>query len=335
MKKIKIGQIGVGHDHAALIFSTLRQYPDVFDLVGYAIPEDDDDFVDAHRFEGARRMTVEELLAVDGLQAVTVETCERQLTKYAKLAADRGLAVHMDKPGGLLLPDFEELISTVKEKGIVFHTGYMYRYNPVVEKLRRQIAEGKLGEIHSVEAHMDCHHTDQKRQWLGQFPGGMMFFLGCHLIDLCIFLRGFPDEIVPYNAVTGVGGVTAEDYGFAVLKYKNGVSFVKTSAAEIGGFMRRQLVVCGSKGTVQLLPIEAFPENGRDLEHYTGVREVFDEPKGWGSDGERYDTPPFQRYGAMMRAFAAYVAGERENPFTPDYELKIYRALLAACGQKI
>ena len=41
MKKIRIAQIGTGHDHAADIFATLNFLSDIFEVVGYAeVPED-------------------------------------------------------------------------------------------------------------------------------------------------------------------------------------------------------------------------------------------------------------------------------------------------------
>ena len=41
MRKVKIAQIGIGHDHAGQIMNTLRNMSEVFEVVGYAIPEDD------------------------------------------------------------------------------------------------------------------------------------------------------------------------------------------------------------------------------------------------------------------------------------------------------
>ena len=65
-----------------------------------------------------------------------------------------------------------------------------------------------------------------------------------------------PQEVIPLSQPIGTDGVDADDFGMAVFKYKNGVSFVKSTAVEIGGFERRQLVVCGTKGTVELKPFE-------------------------------------------------------------------------------
>lgn len=333
MEKIKIGQIGAEHDHAGEIMRTLLKLTDIFEVVGFAVPEGEK-IVNPKPYEGVPQMSVEELLAVPGLRAVTVETYELHLTKYAQMAVDRGLAVHMDKPGGADLGDFTKLIETVKQKGTVFHTGYMYRYNPAVLKLKQDVDNGRLGEIYSVEAHMDCCHSPAKREWLGGFPGGMMFFLGCHLIDMICFFRGLPEEVIPFNAATGIADVKAEDYGFAVLKYKNGVSFAKSCAAERGGYMRRQLVVCGRHGTVQLLPFEASIDNNT-TDIYTGVREALDPKRSWNYDGFRYTTRSFDRYEGMMKGFARYINGEAENPFTPDYELAVYKTVLRACGVSI
>jgi predicted dehydrogenase len=228
------------------------------------------------------------------------------------------------------LTDFETLIKTVKKNCTVFHTGYMYRYNPAVIKLIQDIKGGKLGEIYSVEAHMNCMHKPEKREWLKKYKGGMMFFLGCHLIDLILRIQGRPEEILPLNCSTGTDGVTSEDFGMAVLKYKNGVSFAKTCAAEAGGFMRRQLVVCGSKGTVQLMPLEGYT-NSDNI--YTDVREVSDDQFNWRNDGIQYRTDEGDRYDAMMRSFAEYAAGKKENPYSYEYELELYRTVLKCCGQ--
>lgn len=334
MRKIRVGQIGCAHDHAGCVIQSLRKLTDVFEVIGYAVPEGEAARSYDHPetlYDGLRRMTPEELLDAPGLDAVIVETSEPNLTRYALAAARRGLPVHMDKPGGLDYAEFRELVRTAKEKRSILHLGYMYRYNPEVQKLLREIKEGKLGEIYSVEAQMNCAHQSQKRAWLGKFPGGMLFFLGCHLIDLIYRIQGEPEEVIPLSCATGIDGVTAEDFGMAVMRYKNGVSFAKSCAAEQGGFLRRQLVVCGSRGTVQLLPFEIYSPDGGVA---TCVREIFDNP-GWGYDGERRQTAFPDRYDGMMRAFAEYVTGEKENPYSYDSELAVYRLLLRACGVKI
>ena len=333
MKKLKIAQIGIGHDHAPMALAAIRHRSDLFDVVGYALPDiEKEKFADLlYHFDGLPELTVEQIMADPTIEAVVIETEEVNLTRYALMAAKAGKHIHMDKPGGIELADFEEMIEIMRSKNLIFHPGYMYRYNPEIIQLLERVRNGELGEIFSVEAHMDCRHTPEKRQWLGTFPGGMMFFLGCHLIDLLLQLRGMPDRIIPLNRCTGVDGVTAEDYGMVIFDYKNGVSFAKTCAEEVGGFARRQLAVTGSKETVELRPLEmGIPDSGGM--QYTGLRFATDDVQNWHDLGKCSKSEPFDRYEPMMVSFCKMALGEKENPISYDYELTLYKTLLKCCG---
>ncbi len=329
MRRIKIAQIGTSaNSHGNLIYNSLKKQRDIFDIAGFAMPENErEKFPDRMAdFEGFKELTVDEILNNPEIEAVTVETEERYLTKYAKAAADAGKHIHMEKPGGTGLAEYEELIAAVKKNGTVFHTGYMYRYNPFVIELLEKIKRGELGEIISVEAQMNCVHSKEQRIWLGNYKGGSMFFLGCHLIDLILQIKGIPERIIPLNKSTGIDGVKSEDFGMAVLEYKNGVSFAKVNSNETGGFARRQLVVSGTKGTVELKPLEMFKRN----KLFTAMTEYTSAD--WGNRGKTRDSAVYDRYDPMMRSFAEMVRGKKQNPYTYDYELELYKTVLKCCG---
>ena len=340
MKRIKIAQIGTGHDHAFSPIPTFKKLSDIFEFVGYCTVPEDEYNVPQHSNKAhswaigdAKQLTLDEILNYPDLDAVCIETEDRALTKYAIMAAEKGLHIQMDKPGGIDGDEFDKLIDTVKSKNLVFHTGYMYRYNPAVLKLKQDIAEGKLGDILSVEAQMNCMHGIEKRNWLGNYPGGMLYYLGCHMVDLVYSIMGDPEEIIPLSCSSGLDGTTAEDFGMAVFKYKNGVSFAKSTAVEIGGFERRQLVVVGTKGTVELCPFEWLSNGRNDVfsPQITEVREAFS--GNWHQKGERHFSPEHGRYDGMFRAFADYVNGVKSNPYTYEYERKLHKVLLKACGE--
>ena len=331
MKRIRVAQIGVNtNSHSQQIFLSLRKQSDIFEVVGYALPENERERLPKRIeiFEGYRELTVDEVLNDPTIDAVSIETDEVYLTKYALMAARAGKHIHMEKPGGASLEDFEELISLMRASGKVFHTGYMYRYNPCIRQVIERVRNGEIGEVISVDAQMNCLHSPCTRQWLEALPGGMMFFLGCHLIDLVLTIQGKPDNIIPYNRSTGADGVTALDFGYAVLEYGNGISTVKTSAREYGGYARRQLVIVGTKGTIELKPLER-PYVGEVV--YTGKCEYLDE--GWHDVGDYSESTPADRYDGMIEAFGKYVLGEKENPYTLDYELELFRTLLKCCGE--
>jgi predicted dehydrogenase len=158
----------------------------------------------------------------------------------------------------------------------------------------------------------------------------MMFFLGCHLVDLILSIKGKPDRIIPINKCSGVEGVTSEDFGMAVFEYKNGVSFAKTSAVELGGFERRQLVVAGTKKTVELKPLEWYDPVGGGLQY---TERYVRESTVWTSATAMERSKSVDRYDSMMRSFGEMVLGLKKNPWDYDYELELYKTVLEACGK--
>ena len=336
MKKLKVVQIGTKHDHARPTFQTLRDLSEEYEVLGWYEPDEAfretaeswEQFVGAHEF-----LTLDEVWQIDDLDAVIVETEESLLTEYSLLAAEHGLHVHMDKPGSPEIRDFTKLLNVCREKKLAFQIGYMYRYNPAVKRALELLREGKLGEITSVEANMGCLHNKEKREWLGQYKGGMLYFLGCHLVDLVYLFQGQPEKVLPLSKPTGLDGVEAEDYGAAAFAYPNGVSFVRTSAAEVNGFNRRQLVIVGSKATLEIYPLERHAGEADILDCTMKESYVEDACQtGWRECGKTTKYPPFHRYKDMMIDYAAMVRGEKENPFTLDYELAVQKLVLDACG---
>ena len=52
----------------------------------------------------------------------------------------------------------------------------------------------------------------------------------------------------------------------------------------------------------------------------------------WHGGTNQWKSEPQDRYIKMMTSFAAMVRGEKTNPYTPDYELALYRLVMRACG---
>ena len=335
MKKVRIAQIGLNrYSHSGEIFETLKLLPDLFEIAGYALVEDERETC-ANKLkylEGYPELTLEEILNDPTIEAVTVETDEIHLNKYTQMAIDHGKHIHMEKPGSQDLASFERLIESAKASGKVFHIGYMYRYNPFISDAVRRAKAGDFGTIYSVEAHMSRLDKADCREWFGTFQGGMMFYLGCHLIDLVLQIQGMPEKVIPVNTATGIDGIHTEDLGFAVLQYPNAVSVVRMGGTEIGGQMRRQLVICGSKENIEIRPLERSAKDfGRHMQYTEKTEWHLDETTNKPAS-EHSVSQPFHRYMDMMKAFAAMVRGEKENPYTLDYELQLFKLILCCCG---
>src|SRR5262245_14030969 len=191
-RKIKLGQIGVGHAHAGKL-GVYRESAD-YEVVGIVEPDAElRKRAEAQAaFKDLKWMTLEQLLSTQGLEAVLVETRVEHLLDNAEACVSAGKHVGIDKPAGALLPQFRRILESAKKQKLLVQMGYMYRYNPAVVLLRDFLKKGWLGEVFDVHTVMSKVVEPAQRRELARFPGGIMFELGCHVIDLVVGILGKP-----------------------------------------------------------------------------------------------------------------------------------------------
>lgn len=327
MRKIKIGQIGIGHNHGHAKMLAVRKFPELFEIVGYA--EENERWIekrgDSEGYIDIPRLTVDEV--IERSDAILVESDVWNLTEYARRCIEAGKHIHMDKPASGTLEEYKYVLDTAKEKNLVVQLGYMYRYNPAVIKCLEHIRNGDIGEIYSINAEMSTFHPVNYKRWLTNFGGGIMYILGSHLVDLIVYVLGEPDKITTFIKHTGLDGVDFEDNNLAVLEYEKALARVFVSSVEVNGFGRRQFVVSGSKGTVNICPIErpitmTYSNTGIATQTYENM--CVNVPFIDNTDEGRYDD--------MMRDFYSYIIGEKTNPFTYDHDYAVQKVLNEIVG---
>ncbi|QDT93737.1 Gfo/Idh/MocA family protein [Gimesia algae] len=255
MKKIKVGQIGVGHPHAGGKMQAFRKSED-YEVVGVVEPDETLRTYAASTgiYKDLPFLTQEQLLNIDGLQAVAVETLVPDLLPTAETCIAAGKHIHLDKPAGLSLPHFKRILDQAAQKHLLLQMGYMYRYNPGVVLLRDLLQKGWLGEPFEVHTVISKKMDAASRKNLESQPGGMMFELACHVIDLVVQILGRPDQVTPFAQHASDIDDTLQDNMLAVFSYPRALATVKSSCNEVQGFDRRHIVVCGSEGTFHLQP---------------------------------------------------------------------------------
>jgi len=332
MKPIKIGQIGIGHNHASEKMRTLRSLPHLFEVVG--VVESDSLWRERRGgydvYKGLPWMTEEDLFNVPGLEAVAVETDGVDLVPTAARCAARGLHMHLDKPGGESLPAFKALLDECERRGLCIQLGYMYRNNPAVHLCKYAAQAGWLGEIFEIHAVMSRFDGDDYRKWLANFQGGAMYIFGGYLIDIIISLLGRPQRVTSFQSQTRADALN--DNGLAVLEYPRATASVRTSVVEIEGFRRRQLVICGTKGTAEICPLEQTSD--RYALDPLFVRLTLSEPCGEYAAGTHLvDVGVMNgRYTEQLTELARIVRGEMKTPYPPAHEFLVHESLLAAAG---
>jgi len=318
--RIKVGQIGVGHAHASKL--SVYRNSDDYEVVGVVEP-------DAKRrqaaessptYRGLPWLTREQLLNTEGLQAVLVETEVRNLLDNAEACIQAGKHVHLDKPAGESLEQYRRILKMAEQKNLLVQMGYMYRYNPGILLLRDLLKRGWLGEIFEVHAVMSKVVDQQARRGLAEYPGGIMFELGCHVIDLVIGILGQPDRVSAHARHSSPLADSLQDNMLAVFDYPKATATVRSTALEVEGGARRHLVVCGTKGTFQIQPLDN-----------PSARLALDAPRGSYKKGYQDITfPRFPRYVADAVDMARIIRGEKPSDFSYQHDLIVQTTLLQA-----
>ncbi len=320
--RIKIGQIGVGHAHASKL-SAYRESPD-YEVVGIVEPD-----VELRAraesqapFRDVPWLTQQQLLNTPGLQVVLVETEVKDSLDAAEACIAAGMHVHLDKPAGESLPHYERILAEAERQGLLVQMGYMYRYNPGILLLREFLARGWLGDVFEIDTVMSKVVNPASRRELAEYPGGIMFELGCHIIDLVVGVLGRPDKVTPFARHTAMIDDGLLDNMLAVFEYPSATATVRTTALEVEGFARRHITVCGTEGTFHIQP----------LDNPSARVALSMERDGYTSGYQEVTFPPFVRYVADAADMARIIRGEKQSDFSYAHDIAVQASTLAACG---
>jgi predicted dehydrogenase len=325
--RVRVAQIGTAHAHAAEKWAALGALAADVERVGLCEP-------DPERRERARGepeyadaewLDLEAVLRRTDVDAVLVETELPDLMAMAERVLAAGRHLHLDKPPGRDLAGFERLQRTANATGRVLQQGYMYRYHPAVRFCFEALARGWLGRPLAVHGEIGKAIGAARRPWLAQHYGGSMMLLGCHLIDLTVAALGEPQRVTTHRRRSFPERDEFHDHELAVLEYSGALATVRSLLAEVEGEERRQWVVCGENGTIEVRPLEP-----------ARVRVAFTRPpEGFVRGYQDVPLPqPAGRYTEQLTDFVRQVrGGASELPrFDAAHDRRVQAVLVRAAG---
>lgn len=325
--RIRVGQIGTKHAHASGKLGAMRKLSELYEIVGVVEPDARrrEALLQDKTYQGLPWMSEEQLLNTKGLQAVAVEPEVSDLLATAERCVAAGLHIHLDKPAGESLSHFKRVLDEATRRRVTVQMGYMFRYNPAFELCYRAVREGWLGEVFSVDAVMGKVVDKGGRNALMRYPGGAMFELGCHVMDSVIKVLGKPQRLTPHNRSSSAFGDGLADNQLAVLEYPKATATVRANLVEVEGGARRQFVVCGTKGTLDIRPLE--PPH---------VRLALDSPQGGYKKGyQDIELPKLPRYDGEFMDLAKVIRGEKPFGWPPEHDLAVQEAILLGSGLQV
>lgn len=340
--RIRVAQIGTSHAHASGKMDALRSLPELYDVVGFAEPIADRQAPaqKAKSFAGLKYLTETEILADPSIQAVVIETTLEDSARAAFAALKAGKHIHLDKPGAEKHADFVALRRYAAEQKLTVQMGYMLRYNPAIQLLVRAVKEGWLGEVMEIDASMGKLLDEASRKRFAQLPGGGMYELACHLVDTVVTLLGAPTAVQAFGNATRAPADPFVDNQLAVLSYPRATVTIRCNHADPFGGPHRALAVRGTRGAMEIRPLESGkgvlrldePRDTTKVCRQVGDKMVmFAEPRfKKGENAFSLDVPK-GRYDEEFRDLHRVLRGQ---PFawSADHDIAVHATALRAAG---
>jgi predicted dehydrogenase len=320
---IRCGILGTGHPHAGGKVKTLLD-SDEWEVVGIHEPDESWKARTADRspFNEVQFVDADILLADESIQMLAIESEIQQLLPLGRLAIEAGKHIHLDKPAGVELSEFKDLINLANENNLIIQMGYMFRYNEGFDLVRRAVRDGWLGEVHYIHCAMLSDIRAESRKTMAFHPGGFMFEIGGHLFDMVHLLLGVPEKVTPFIRNDGPFDDEFNDNVLAVLEYPNAMALVETSAIDASGMKRRMFEVVGDKGTAIVQPHEP-PAIKLHLKEAAGGYDA-----GW----HDIEVPFTGRYILDIVELARCIQGCQKFPYSTDHDYAVQETLLKASG---
>jgi predicted dehydrogenase len=203
--------------------------------------------------------TVPELLDNDSVDAVYVATVPSTHAELVEQAAVAGKHVLVEKPLAVTAEQTGAAIAAARTAGVSLVEALGYRFHPQTALLRDLIAEGAIGEVHSIEASCGSFvepwpSSSRADPALG---GGGITAVGCYPVSMARLVAGaavgqpFLDpEVV--DGVASVGETGVDEWAVATCTFATGVTARVAAGVRAGD--DNTVKVYGSRGHI-LVPL--------------------------------------------------------------------------------
>lgn len=166
------------------------------------------------------------LLDSEELDAVIISLPNFLREESIAYAAEKGLDIFVDKPLARTLAEATRIAGNVRKQRVRVMTGANYRYMDCVQRLKKMLDEGRVGDVVIATADLIMNGplghgrvpTPVPEWWLSKEKagGGALLDLGYHLIDLMNWMFG--DLRVEYSSLGYRFQLPVEDGAMVVLR---------------------------------------------------------------------------------------------------------------------
>ncbi len=134
--------------------------------------------------------SMDDMINSESLDACLVCTPTKTHYPVSKKLMEKGINVFVEKPLSYLSKECEEMIQIAKKNKVSLTCGYIERFNPAVQDVKKILSEKIYGELLMIEFHRE------NRMPLHIKDVGIIYDTAVHDIDTAIYLFGTDPQVV-------------------------------------------------------------------------------------------------------------------------------------------
>ena len=254
--KVRVGVIGLG-SQGKVHLSKYAGLPDQAEIIAVS------DVIPATAEEMGRRFGAKawytdygKLIGRSDIDAVSICVPNSLHADVAVASAEAGKHILLEKPMAVSLDDADRILRAAEKNGVKLMLGYNQVFGPMVQRVKKDIAEGRLGKVSIIKSQYVRNLAGKSRESFGwradvaQAGGGVITESGVHRLSLSWYLGGKVKEVSCFTERLEMD-IDAEDNAAILLKYENGgIGVVICSwVAEFKGPEWEKIEVYGTKGS--------------------------------------------------------------------------------------
>jgi predicted dehydrogenase len=242
----------------------------------------------------------DELLADPGVDAVYVPLPNHLHAEWTIAAARAGKHVLCEKPLALTAADAGSMIEACADAGVLLMEAFMYRLHPSWVAVRELVAQGRIGELRTVQSWFSYFNDDPTNiRNILEVGGGALYDIGCYTVNVPRMLFGAePIRIQASVERDPIGGTDVLTSG--ILDFPGGGigSFTVSTRSEPD----QRVHIYGTEGRISIqIPFNIPPHLPTDVFVTAGG----DPPVAPATEVLTF--PPRDQYTVQAEAFAAAV----------------------------
>ncbi len=214
---------------------------------------------------GIKWLGIGDLKHLDGITIVDICTPIYLHTNMVKKAVKAGKRVICEKPMAMNVKEGKDLVEFLKSYPDRVCIIYQFRYNPVFLQLKKEIEEGKYGDIKLITVtYFRYKGGEYFKGWRAsktEAGGGVLLNVTIHYLDLIQYLFGMPTVI--HGLTANLKRMDVEDIAVGILRLPTGAVASITLCSDVSDQKDMEFSVYGTKSstTIKLKENEYHAEN--------------------------------------------------------------------------